>query len=103
MSRPSRAARSSRSQPAARRLARWNPDGREILYLSSDARVVSVPVRVTPTLELGKPETLFTLKGKPWIDFDVAPDKRLLAVIREVVAEEQPLTARLHWSPEIKK
>ena len=81
------------------RLARWSPDGREILYLSSDARVVSVPVRLAPSLELGKPETLFTLKGKPWIDFDVAPDKRLLAVIREVVAEEQPLTARLHWSP----
>ena len=72
------------------RFARWNPDGGEILYLSSDARVVSVPVRLTPTLELGKPETLFTLKGKPWIDFDIARDKRLLAVIREVVAEEQP-------------
>jgi Tol biopolymer transport system component len=84
-------------------IARWSPDGREILYLSSDARVVSVPVRLTPTLELGKPETLVTLKGKPWIDFDVAPDKRLLAIIREVVAEEQPLTARLHWSPEIRK
>jgi Tol biopolymer transport system component len=85
------------------RFARWSPDGGEILYLSNDARVVSVPVRLSATLELGKPETLFTLKGKPWIDFDVAPDRRLLAVIREVVAEEQPLTARLHWSPEIKK
>ena len=85
-------------------LARWNPDGREILYLSNDARVVSVPVRLTPTLELGKPETLFTLKGKPWIDFDVSPDgTRLLAVVREIVAEEQPLTAILHWRPEISK
>ena len=81
------------------RLARWSPDGREILYLSSDARVVSVPVRLTPALGLGKPETLFTLKGKPWIDFDVAPDKRLLAVIREVVAEEQPLTAKTALEP----
>jgi hypothetical protein len=64
----------------------------------------SVPVRLTPTLELGKPQTLFTLKGKPWIDFDVAPDgKRLIAAVREVVAEDQPLTARLHWSPEIRK
>ena len=85
-------------------LARWNPAGGEILYLSSDARIVSVPVRLTPTLELGKPETLFTLTGKPWIDFDVALDgKRLLAAVREVVAEDQPLTARLHWSPEIRK
>ncbi len=85
-------------------LARWNPDGREILYLSSDARIVSVPVHLTPAVELGKPETLFTLKGKPWIDFDVSPDgKRLLAVVRELVAEEQPLTAILHWRPEISK
>jgi Tol biopolymer transport system component len=85
-------------------LARWNPAGGEILYLSSDARIVSVPVRLTPTLELGKPETLFTLKGKPWIDFDVAPDgKRLLAVVRDLVAEEQPLTARIGWVPRLPK
>jgi Tol biopolymer transport system component len=82
------------------RLARWTPDRRGILYVSSDARVVFVPVRVTSTIELGTPETLFTLKGKPWIDFDPAPDGRLLALIREFVAEEQPLTARLHWTPE---
>jgi Tol biopolymer transport system component len=76
--------------------ARWSPDSHEILYLSSDSRVVSVPVRLSPTLQLGKPETLFVLTGKGWTDFDVAPDgKRLLAAVKEAVAGEEPLTVKL--------
>jgi len=75
--------------------ARWNPNGHEILYLSADARVVSVPVPVSPALQPGKPQTLFVIGGKGWIDFDVAPDNRLLAVVKEVAAGEEPLTAKL--------
>ena len=79
-------------------MARWNPNGREIIYLSADGRLVAVPVRTLPALELGQEETLAVLKGTPWIDFDVAPEgKRLLAVVRDLVAAEQPLTAKLGW------
>jgi hypothetical protein len=74
--------------------ARWTQDGREILYLSASGHVVSVPV--SPSLQLGKPESLFALTGKGWNDFDVAPDgKRLLAIVRDISAAEEPLTARL--------
>jgi hypothetical protein len=77
--------------------ARWGPDGREILYLSSDSRLVSVPVRTSPALRLDKSETLFVVNGKGWVDFDIAPDgKRLLAIIKEVSAAEEPLRAKLH-------
>jgi dipeptidyl aminopeptidase/acylaminoacyl peptidase len=77
--------------------ARWNPDGSEILYLSADSRVVSVPVRRSPTLQPGKPETLFLITGKGWVDFDIRPDgKSLLAIIKDVAAAEEPLTAKLH-------
>ena len=77
--------------------ARWSPGGREILYLSADSRVVSVPVRFSPAPQLGKPETLFVVNGKGWIDFDIAPDgKRLLAIVKDIAAAEEPLTAKLH-------
>lgn len=63
--------------------ARWSPDGDEILYLSADSRIVSVPVRRSPTLELGKPETLFVLHGKGWTDFDIAPRRQAPARRRQ--------------------
>jgi Tol biopolymer transport system component len=75
--------------------ARWSQNGREILYLSADSRVVSVPVPVSSTLQLGKPETLFVVTGKGWVDFDIAADGRLLAMVKDVVAAEEPLTAKL--------
>jgi eukaryotic-like serine/threonine-protein kinase len=80
--------------------ARWSRDGREVLYVSSDLRMMSVPVRVTPTLELGKPLTLFAIANKNWMGFDVSPDgKRFLIITPEVVANEQPLTAIQNWNP----
>ena len=85
-------------------MARWSGDGREIVYVSADRRLVAVPVlRTTPALELGTPVTLFALGSTPWISFDVSPDGRFLALIPEIVADEQPLTALLHWSETIRR
>jgi hypothetical protein len=80
-------------------IARWSRDGRELLFLAGDGRMVSVPVRTTPALELGAPSTLFGV-GRRWLDFEIAPDgKRFLALIPAVVADEQPLQAIVNWSP----
>jgi Tol biopolymer transport system component len=72
---------------------RWSRDGREIFYVSTDRRLMSAPVKTTPTLEIGEPTALFTLAGKtPWPSFDVAPDGRsFLAIVPVAVADEQPL------------
>jgi serine/threonine protein kinase len=80
--------------------ARWSRDGREILYVSPDFRMMSVPVRTTPHVELGTPSTLFALTDRHWPSFDVSPDgERFLAIVPEVVANERPLTAILHVVP----
>jgi hypothetical protein len=81
--------------------ARWSRDGRELFYLPGDGRMVSVPIRTTPALDLGAPSTLFGVGTRGWMDFAVAPDgKRFLALIPELVADEQPLKAILNWSPQ---
>ena len=86
------------------RLARWSRDGRELLYLSTDRRLMSVPVRTAPTLQVGSPVELFKLSGKPWRAFEVAPDgKRFLAVVPDIIAGEQPLTVALNWAPGLKR
>jgi serine/threonine protein kinase len=79
---------------------KWSRDGREIFYVSSDRRMMAVSVQITPTLVLGKPVALFAMAGKPWVGFDVSPDgQRFLAIVPEVVASEQPLTAIQNWTP----
>ena len=85
--------------------ARWSRDGRELFYIGRGQDLVAVPIRSASPLQLGTPVTLFSLKGRGgWSEFDVSPDgKRFLAVIRETVANEQPLTVVLNWPNGIAK
>ncbi|HMA17998.1 MAG TPA: hypothetical protein VKS03_06130, partial [Thermoanaerobaculia bacterium] len=84
---------------------RWTRDGRELLYLSGDRRLISTPVRTSPLLELGKAVPLFTVAGKwNWMEFQVSPDgKRFLAVVPEVITDELPLTVVANWTAELPK
>ena len=80
--------------------ARWTRDGGEIVYISSDLRMMTVPIRRTPAVELGRPSTLFAIASKRWVSFDMAPDgKRFLVIIPELVGNDQPLTAILNMMP----
>jgi eukaryotic-like serine/threonine-protein kinase len=84
---------------------RWNPNGRELFYLSYDDRLMSVPVRTRPSLELGSPVSVFPIASKSgWPSFEVAPDGgRFLAVVPEVLGDELPLTVVTNWTAELKK
>jgi len=79
----------------------WSGTGDEILYLTPDGRMMSVPARTEPRLSLGEPVELFTLPaGTSWTDFDLSPDgRRILAVESESRADMQPLSAIVNWSP----
>jgi hypothetical protein len=80
------------------RFPRWSSDGRELFYLAGDGQLMAVPIRTTPTLQVGRPVALFGLGGvQRWAGFDVLPDGRFLAIISEIGASEQPLTVVLNW------
>jgi dipeptidyl aminopeptidase/acylaminoacyl peptidase len=94
-------------------LPRWSHDGHELFYISADRRLMSVPVRTAPALEIGAPRPLFAIKGgtlwgdpkqtNGWPDFDVSIDgRRFLAIIPQA-ANEQPLTAVLDWRSALQK
>jgi Tol biopolymer transport system component len=88
---------------------RWSRDGREIFFVTPGGVFVSVPVRTRPALEVGRPGVLFQISEKlarpggashAWQGFDVSPDgQRFLAIVPEVIAEEQPLTVVTNWRP----
>jgi hypothetical protein len=62
---------------------------------------MSVQVRRAPSLSLGQPSPLFTLKEGTWLS-DISPDgKRFLAVVQEAgPTEELPLHVVLNWTAE---
>jgi Tol biopolymer transport system component len=81
------------------RMPRWGRDGRELVYLSSDRRLFTVPVRTRPSLELGTPAALFTTGAMEWSDFDVAPDgRRFIAIMSP---RETPVAVVQHWISDV--
>jgi eukaryotic-like serine/threonine-protein kinase len=96
-----------RDQPGSKRRVstsggswpRFSHDGRELFYLSPDGRLMVVTLQATPTLTVGTPEALFRTGGRGWRHFDVAADGRFLAIVKQVVAQEQPLNVVLNWAP----
>ena len=85
-------------------MPRWSANGHEILYLSADGHIVSVPVHAgtSQAIEAAVPVTLFAIKGKwPWRDFDLSPDGRFLAIVPRLMGNEQSLTVVLNWTAEV--
>lgn len=86
------------------RLLRWGRSGNEFFYVSAEGRMISLPVKTSPSLQTGAPVTLFTIPGKQWVSFEVSADgKKFLAVVPEIASDEQPLTVIANWPREAAK
>ena len=90
---------------------RWRPDGREIIYYSSDGQLMGVPIGNGPALEIGAPVPLFEapLLGNPALrrgyaaQFDVAPDGRLLLNVPAEDSTPSPIHVVVNWTALLKK
>ncbi|HTR02555.1 MAG TPA: protein kinase [Thermoanaerobaculia bacterium] len=78
----------------------WSRSG-DLLYVSGDGHLVSVPIQTSPALRIGKEVDLFPISEKAsWQFFDVTPDgKRVLAVVTEVDPSTLPLDVYVNWAP----
>jgi Tol biopolymer transport system component len=88
---------STRVSDGGGRLPRWSADGRELFYLSGEGQLMAVPIRRTPSLELGRPVALFAI-GVPqrWGGLEAIPDGSFIAMITDIRAGEQPLNVVLN-------
>jgi serine/threonine protein kinase/Tol biopolymer transport system component len=75
-------------------LARWRRDGRELYFISSDRQLMAAPIDAAGVP--GQPRALFNVAR--WLDYDIARDGRILAVVLEVIAADQPLTVIVNWT-----
>ena len=74
-------------------MARWRHDGRELYFISSDKKLMAVPINAAGAP--GQARALFDVPR--WLDYDVASDGRLVAVIIDVVGADQPLAVFVNW------
>jgi hypothetical protein len=88
---------------------RWRRDGRELLYVALDGRLMSVPLRPGASgLEVGAPVALFAtgmgqvvpLEGGYVQRYAMTPDASRF-LISTIVGEDKvaPITVIQHWRP----
>jgi hypothetical protein len=96
---------------------RWRRDGRELFYLAPDARLMAVPIRLAPgiqVLEGGAPVALFptriatggniaTAGFLAQAQYAVAPDGRFLMLVASDEAVTSPITIVQNWTAALKK
>jgi eukaryotic-like serine/threonine-protein kinase len=87
---------------------RWRRDGKELFYLSSDGKMMSVPVTTGPNFDAGAPVALFQATPRqpvPLYDlfvYDVSRDgQRFLIITPLKHAETQPMSVVLNWPAEL--
>jgi roadblock/LC7 domain-containing protein len=89
---------------------RWRGDGKELFYLSSDGRVMAVPVTTGVKFDSGTPVTLFQATPRqPVVSadlfvYDVSRDgQRFLINTPVKQGETQPMFIVLNWPAKLKK
>ena len=88
----------------------WSRDGRELLFLTPDNRVMTAGSTAKgDTFLAGKPRVWTEARlriGGGYLSYDLSPDgKRLAAMVRDEDAEKLPtsLTFRLHFGDELRR
>ncbi|HEY3204697.1 MAG TPA: protein kinase [Thermoanaerobaculia bacterium] len=83
-------------------MPKWRNDGTKLFYVAPDRKVMAVPVRRTPNLEVGVPAALFQTQIRmypPFRHYDVSPDgERFLVVTMPGKEVEKPITLVVNWT-----
>jgi eukaryotic-like serine/threonine-protein kinase len=88
------------SPPYWRLEPKWRKDGKELFYVSADWKLMSVPVRLGATFEMGTPTPLFPLRKDS--EYDVSGDGRRFLVLAEDQNQPPPLIkVVLNWTSEL--
>ena len=82
----------------------WRADGRELFFVSSDAQLMAVDVKLEPTFASGVPHPLFAVPGirgslLEAADYSVSKDGQRFLVAAPTAGTSSTLTLLLNWAP----
>ena len=86
---------------------RWRADGRELFYVQTDGKVMSVEIKSGGSFEPGIPKPLFDISAartQATTEYAVSPDgQRLLFLSRLTETGLSPLAVVVNWTADLKK
>ena len=89
---------------------RWRKDGKELFYLSADAKLMAVPVKAGTTFDAGQPAVLFQTHARQLsgvmdvFSYDVSRDgQKFLINVKVDEPIPAPLSIVLNWASEMEK
>ena len=89
---------------------RWRGDGKELVYLSSDGKVMAAPVTAGANFDAGTPVVLFQgtprqpVSSRDLFVYDVSRDGQRLLINTQVrQAETVPMSVVLNWTAKLNK
>lgn len=89
---------------------RWRSDGKELFFLSSDSKMMAVPVTTGAKFDAGAPFALFQTTPRQQISsrdqfvYDVSRDGQRFLILTQIKnAETQPMSVVLNWPAKLSK
>ena len=86
---------------------RWMPDGKHLLYLAADYRVVSTALKLGENAQIVEQHSLFQLpptrNENGQLAFEVAPDGKRLLFAAPVGRASAPITVLVNWQSELSR
>ena len=83
---------------------RWRGDGKELFYLSTDSKIMSVPVKTGSNFDAGTPTALFQANPREMFatselfSYDVSNDGQKFLINTQLKTEMTPMSVVLNWS-----
>jgi len=86
----------------------WRPDGKELYFISPDARMMAASVETTGQFQVSAPTALFPVstlaaQGPPGRQFAVTKDGRFLISVLQQQSTIMPLTVVVNWLSAVQK
>jgi len=89
---------------------RWRGDGKELFYISSDSKMMAVPVTIGANFDASAPVALFQAVPRQLVStndqfvYDVARDGQRFLILTQVKRpESRPMSVILNWSARLPK
>ena len=89
---------------------KWRNDGKELFYMSTDGKIMAVPVSAGASFQAGTPVALFQthrrqpMSSQDLFSYDVSSDgQRFLIATKLDEPNAAPLSVLLNWASEMEK